>query len=121
MKLGRKLSGGRYVARRKTKKYERPGIARDIRVKERKSKVLRTRGGADKEVLLSCDIANIIGADKKAKVAKITNVIETSANRFWARQNRLVKGAIIETDLGKARITNRPSQEGIINAVLIKE
>ena len=31
-----------------------------------------------------------------------------------------MKGAIIETSAGKARITNRPSQEGQINAVLIE-
>ena len=55
------------------------------------------------------------------KKAKILNVIETNANRFWARQNRLVKGAVIETEAGKAKITNRPGQEGIINAVFVEE
>ena len=55
------------------------------------------------------------------KKAKINNVLETKANKFWARQNRLVKGAIIETEIGKAVITNRPGQEGCINAKIIKE
>ena len=52
--------------------------------------------------------------------AEIINVEETPQNRFLARQNRLIKGAIIETSLGRARITNRPSQEGAINAVLLE-
>jgi small subunit ribosomal protein S8e len=57
----------------------------------------------------------------KTKKAKITNVLETPSNRFLARQNILEKGSIIETDLGKARITNRPSQEPNIQAVLVEE
>ena len=52
--------------------------------------------------------------------AEIKNVKETPQNRFWARQNRLLKGAIIETSLGKARITNRPTQEGHINGILLE-
>lgn len=121
MNNGRKITGGRYVARRKKKKYELAKTPRIVKIKETKSKALRTRGGNTKQILLCCDTANIIGADKKAKKVKIKNVVETAANRFWARQNRLVKGAIIETDLGKAKITNRPGQEGSINAVLITE
>ena len=36
------------------------------------------------------------------------------------RRNILTKGAIIETDAGKAKITNRPGQEGTVNAVLVE-
>jgi small subunit ribosomal protein S8e len=83
-------------------------------------KVIRGMGGKEKNVLLSCDVANVFNSKtKKAKKAKITNVVETKANRFLARQNILIKGAIIETELGKAKITNRPSQEGSINAILV--
>ena len=57
----------------------------------------------------------------KAKKAKIKNVSATPSNKYLARQNVLTKGAIIETDLGKARITNRPGQEGNVQAVLLDE
>ncbi|MCE4622698.1 MAG: 30S ribosomal protein S8e, partial [Desulfurococcales archaeon] len=33
----------------------------------------------------------------------------------------IVKGAIIETTEGKAIVTSRPGQDGVVNAVLIKE
>ncbi len=56
-----------------------------------------------------------------AKKAKILKVIETPANREYARRNIIVKGAIIETTLGKAIVTSRPSQDGVVNAVLIVE
>jgi len=121
MKLGRKISGGRYIAKRKKKKYELARVPRVVKISETKRKTMKVQGGSKKQVLLACNKVNIISKDKKAKVVEIKNVIETSANRFWARQNRLVKGAIIETDLGKAKITNRPGQEGSINAILIEE
>ncbi|HJJ40868.1 MAG TPA: 30S ribosomal protein S8e, partial [Methanocorpusculum sp.] len=34
--------------------------------------------------------------------------------------NLMTKGAVISTDLGKARIVSRPGQDGVINAVLIE-
>ena len=65
------------------------------------------RGGDSKTFLLSSDTANLMIKGKCKKV-KIKNVLETPANKFLARQNILIKGAIIETEAGKARITNRP-------------
>ena len=51
---------------------------------------------------------------------EIKNVVETPSNKFLARQNIITKGTIVETELGKVRITNRPSQEGCINGILIE-
>ena len=79
----------------------------------------RVRGGNRKIITLKSNIVNILIETGKSKKADIINVEETPQNRFLARQNRLVKGAIIETSIGKARITNRPSQEGLVNASLI--
>ena len=120
MNKGRKITGGRYHANRKSKKFELPGIARVVKLKTRKMKVIRGMGGNKKNVLLQCDVANILLKDGKSKKAKLKNVAETPSNRFLAKQNILVKGAIVDTEIGKARITNRPGQEGCINAVLIE-
>jgi small subunit ribosomal protein S8e len=122
MRKGRKISGGRYKKQRKKKLYEKPGQARIVKLAPVKRKKLRTVGGKMKTVLLSADEANITDKKtKKTKKIKIKNVLETPSNRFLARQNILLKGAIIETEEGKARITNRPSQEGSVQAELIKE
>lgn len=120
MNQGRKVSGGKYHRFRKTKKYERPKQERHSILGEEKKKQLRTLGGRKKTIILKSSIANIM-VEGKAKKAEIINVEETPQNRFFAKQNRLVKGAKIETSLGKARITNRPSQEGQVNAILLKE
>lgn len=121
MRKGRKKTGGIYRAFRKKKKYELPGIERVVRMRKTKRKNIRVQGGNIKTVLLSCEEANVADGKGKIKKAKIKNVAETAANRFWARQNRIVKGAVIETDIGRARVTNRPGQEGFINAVLLEK
>src|SRR4030042_1750702 len=120
MDKGRKISGGKYKQQRKKKHYEKVGKVRTVKLKETKKKKIRVRGGEKKTVLLSADTDNLMDKKtKKTRKAKIITVIETPSNRFLARQNILVKGAIINTELGKAKITNRPSQEGKVEAVLI--
>ena len=119
MNSGRKISGGKYHSNRKKKLYEHRGQERHIVLGESKRKILRVRGGNSKTILLKDNVANIV-INGKAKRAEIKNVLETPQNKFFARQNRLMKGAIIDTSLGKARITNRPSQEGCINAILVE-
>lgn len=122
MVKGRKITGGKYRFFRKKKKYELAGLERKVKLGKIKQKTLRTLGGYKKIVLLSSDYANVLDPEtKKSKKSKIKNVLETPSNRFLARQNILVKSAIIETELGKARITNRPSQEGMVQAVLLNK
>jgi len=120
MNHGRKISGGKYHANRKKKMFERKSQERHVVMdKETRTKILRVKGGNAKTFILKTNQVNII-ISGKAKKAEITNVEATPQNAFLARQNRLMKGAIIDTTLGKAKITNRPSQEGMVNAVLIK-
>ncbi len=118
MNNGRKISGGKYKRTRKKKLYEKMGQTRLVLLGDTKRKTMKTMGGNKKTILLKADSVNLL-VKGKMQQAIIKNVEETPQNRFLARQNILMKGAIIETSLGKARITNRPSQEGRINAILI--
>lgn len=121
MRTGRKPTGGRYKKAKKKKLFERAGHTRLVRLGKEKRKALRVRGGVKKVVLLSTDKVNIYDStSKKAEVVTIKSVLETPSNRFLARRNIITKGAIIETEKGKARITNRPSQEGSVQAILLK-
>jgi len=120
MNAGRKITGGKYHKLRKKKLHELDRQTRKVKLGKEKRKLLKGKGGSKRPVLLFSEIANVL--DKKTgktKKVKIKNVIETPSNKFLARQNIMTKGTIIETDIGKARITNRPSQEGSINAILI--
>ena len=81
---------------------------------------IRGMGNNRKYRLLYSDIANVL--DKKSKKyykVKIKTVVDNPANKNYIRRNIITKGAIIETEQGKARVTSRPGQEGILNAVLV--
>jgi small subunit ribosomal protein S8e len=122
MKLGKKISGGRYHKARKKKKYELARAPRTVKLKETKKKTIRVRGGNSKTALLGDNKINIIDPKtKKSQVVQIKNVLETPSNRFLARQNILTKGAVIDTEKGKAKITNRPGQEGCVQGILVVE
>jgi small subunit ribosomal protein S8e len=122
MNKGRKITGGKYHKLRKRKLFEIKGQEKVVTLKETKRKQLRVHGGNKKIILLNANKVNVTDLKtKKTKIAEIKNVAETPQNSFLARQNRLMKGAIIETSLGKAKITNRPTQEGHVNAILIEK
>jgi len=122
MKLGRKITGGRYKKGHKRKFHERPGERKTTYLGEEKKKTKRTRGGSKKVFLLKGKQINIPKKTGKGhKKTEIKNVIETPSNRFLARQNILTKGTIVETEEGKVKITNRPTQEGTINGVFVEE
>jgi small subunit ribosomal protein S8e len=117
--MARKASGGKYKRIVKKKLTGRAGQSRVVKLAERKTKLIRGRGKTIKIVSLRDNKVNLT-IDGKTKKVDIKNVVETPSNIFLARQNVLVKGAIIETEHGKAKITNRPSQEGNVQAVLVK-
>ena len=118
MKAGRKTSGGQYKRPKKKKLTGRQSQIKAVKLGDQKTKAFRTRGGTKKLISFFNNTANVI-TKGKGKKSIIKNVLETPSNTFLARQNILVKGAIIETELGKAKITNRPSQEGIVQAELL--
>ncbi len=118
----RKISGGRRRPHRKNRKYElgRFPTLTMIDVKERRVKV-RGMGGNFKVRVRRATYANVTDPSTgKAKKVKVIKVVETSANREYARRNIVVKGAIIETEIGLAKVTSRPGQDGVINAVLVE-
>lgn len=116
----RKISGARYIAYRKKKQYELGGEPSFTKLDAKRIKVERVIGGHYKFSLLSDDTANLYDPkSKKYSQAKIKTISGNPANRHFVRRNIITKGCIIETDSGKARVTSRPGQEGVVNAVLI--
>ena len=119
-KSRRKTTGGRLRLHRGKRKTE-IGREKQITVigKETKKRV-RTRGSNLKFRVLSATAVNEYDPKTK-KTVKTTmkTVLENPANPNYVRRNIITKGAIIDTEKGKARITSRPGQHGTINAVLI--
>jgi small subunit ribosomal protein S8e len=116
----RKKSGGRIRLHRKKRPFEIGREKQITTIGEQKNKKVRTMGKNQKMRLLNAEIANVIDPrNNKCNKSKILTVLENSANPFYVRRNIINKGAIIETELGKARVTSRPGQDGIINAILV--
>jgi len=83
----------------------------------RKIKKVRSRGATVKVKLKEEMYANVATKDGVKKV-KIVQVLESNTPTM-TRQNIIVKGAVIQTEIGKAVVTSRPSQHGIVNAKLV--
>ena len=120
MNLGKKASGGKYIKRRKKKSYEIAGQRRIVKLGEEKRKTQKAKGGNKKIVSLSAKFVNVMDKNKKSKKVEIKNVLETPSNRFLARQNIITKGTIVETEIGKVKITNRPTQQGFVSGILLE-
>lgn len=114
----RKASGARYKGARKKRQHELGSTPTLTRLGKRKTKRTRVLARAVKTRLLHEEFANV-RVGKKIERLKITAVLENPANRHYVRRNILTKGTVVKTEKGNARITNRPGQEGCINAVLI--
>ncbi len=119
----RKVTGGLYRPYRKPRKYEmgRDFIPTFLAPEERR-RLLRVRGGNYKVMLLRATYANVANPGTgEVKKVKILRVVDNPANKNYPRRGIITKGAIIETELGLAKVTSRPGQNGVINAVLIEE
>jgi len=113
-------TGGRKKELRSKRLYERANAPTLPMVGEKEVESIRQKGGSRKTHILTIDTANVF--DPKAKTyskAAIKVVTESESNRHYVRRNILTKGTIIDTEKGKAKITNRPGQEGQVNAILI--
>lgn len=119
----RQASGARYTNTNTKRKHQigrKPALTK-LDDKE-KRKTVRTKGGGQKTKLLNADKINLMDPKtKKSTIEEIESVVENPANRHFVRRNIITKGTIVETKKGKARVTNRPGQDGTLNAVLTGE
>ena len=118
-KHGKKPTGGKFWPARKKRLSEMGSDATLTKVGKLVQREKRTRGGGKITQLITVDTANL-KMGTTFKKSKIKLVKENPANRNFARMNAITKGAIIETEDGMAKVTSRPSRDGIVNAILIK-
>lgn len=118
----KKPSGGKKRRHRMKRKYELGRPPTETRLASRDERVLvRVRGGNYKVRLKKAAYANVfIPSEKKFQKVRIMGVVETPANTEYARRGIIVKGAIIRTEIGLAKVVSRPGQDGVINAILVE-
>lgn len=118
----RKVTGGKRVAYRGRRKFEKDGYSIETVLGPTKLVKRRVRGGNEKCGLKSGEFVNVTDPGTHiTKKVKILKVSFNPANRDYNRRGVITKGAIIRTELGEAKVTSRPSQNGIINAILLRK
>ncbi|HIH25827.1 30S ribosomal protein S8e [Candidatus Woesearchaeota archaeon] len=116
----RKVTGGRFTAFSKKKKANAGSIPSFTKVGPTKLKERRARSGVINSFLLTVNVVNVMNPKtKKSQKAELKTVVESPANRNFVRRNIITKGSVVETSLGKVKITSRPGQEGTLNGVLV--
>ena len=112
-------TGGRRRVFRDKKLAHVGGVFASTKVatKDVKSTV-RSRGGKLKQKLKKAVTINVV-TKTGSKKAKVLRVLE-SHNPEYVRMNIITKGAVVETDVGKVRVTNRIGQDGVVNGVLVQ-
>jgi small subunit ribosomal protein S8e len=118
----RKVTGGRRRPAAMKRRADIGGAPTDTHLGETRTRIVRTYGGNHVVVALRANYANVTNLKNgETKKVKIETVEKNTANPNYVRRNLLNKGAVIKTELGHARITSRPGQDGIINAVLLEQ
>ena len=118
----KKPSGGRKRAYRGKRKFEQGAFPAETLMGETKPKFARGRGGKVKIKILRDKYACVTDPKSgKTEKVEIVRVVKNPVNIDYDRRGVITKGTTIETSLGLARVTSRPGQNGVINAVLISE
>ena len=117
---GKTPTGGKINLARKKRKYELGSSPLFTKMEKEKRIVKKTKGGGFKVKAPSVEFVNVLDKTTNTiKKVKILDVIQNSANPHFVRRKIITKGTIVETELGNARITSRPSQHGVVNALLL--
>ena len=116
-----KTTGGRRHPLRIRRKYETDRYPNEAINGAQVTVTRRVRGNNSKTALKTIDFVNLATGDAKVKKSKILKVLENSTNNDYQRRGIITKGAILETQEGKCRVISKPGQNGIVNAVLLKE
>ena len=116
-----KITGGRRVPLRIRRKYETDRYPNEAINGAQVTVTRRIRGNNQKTALKSIDFVNLATGEAKVKKTKIIKVLENSTNNDYKRRGIITKGAILETAEGKCRVVSKPGQNGIVNAILLKQ
>ena len=116
-----KITGGRRHPLRIRRKYETDRFPNEPINGAQVTVTRNVRGKNTKTALKTVDFVNLATGDAKVKKAKILKVLDNATNNDYKRRGIITKGAILETQEGKCKVVSKPGQNGIVNAILVKE
>jgi small subunit ribosomal protein S8e len=118
---GKKVTGGVIHLHRKKRRYERVSLPLLTKLGKEKRFIERKRGGIKKIKISHAEFANVIDSTNKTKKVKILDVVKNDAHPHYVRRGIITKGTIIKTEIGNAKVVSRPSQDGVVNAIIVPE
>jgi small subunit ribosomal protein S8e len=85
-------------------------------------KMYRKNAGSQTARLLSVNTVNVsTPKDGKTVKATINSVMENDADPNFIRRNIVTKGSIVDTSMGRVRITSRPGMHGVASGILLED
>ena len=122
----RKPSGGRlkrpnrYRGKRRTEVSSEAQYAYIGEKDDRK--MYRKNAGSQTTRLLSANTVNVnIPKEGKTVKATINSVIANDADPNFIRRYSVTKGSIVDTSMGKVKITSRPGMHGVASGILLED
>ena len=122
----RKPSGGRLKRPNRYRGKRRREISSENQFAyvgaEDKRKGYRKRAGSQTvRVMLANQINVSDPKEGKTTRATISGVVENDADPNYVRRNIITKGAVVDTDIGRVRVTSRPGMHGVVSGVLLED
>lgn len=118
----RKPSGGRYKGDEPKRIGRLGNTPAYTEIGDEQLKSRRVRGGNEETFFLKANTVNLhIPEDEEHVEAELHDVVDSPANQNYVRRNIVTKGCVVETSEGRARITSRPGQDSVLNAVKVDE
>jgi len=122
----RKPSGGRlkrpnrYRGKRRTEVSSEAQYAYIGEKDDRK--MYRKNAGSQTTRLLLANTVNVnIPKEGMTVKATINSVIANDADPNFIRRNIVTKGSIVDTSMGKVKITSRPGMHGVASGILLED
>ncbi len=113
---------GKITRASKKRKAHCGGIFTETQIGDKKIKKVNSKGGASKEKLVTSKSINVV-LEGNPVVCEIIGLEENPANRDYTRRKIITKGALlsVKTPDGKdikVKVTSRPGQDGVLNAMI---
>lgn len=113
-------TGARLKKFRSKRKFQQGRTPTETLMGEPKRKVIDSKGKIKKMPAITLKYVNVTDPKKNETTrAEIEDVENNPANMDYQRRKVITRGTIIKTTKGRAKVTSRPGQDGILNATLL--
>lgn len=116
----KKPTGAKLRQFRSKRKHEMGRTPTETLMGEPKRRIIDSKGPYEKTPALKLNMVNLTNPKTNETTrVELQDVEENKANMDYQRRKVITKGTIIKTPKGRAVVTNRPGQDGVLNATLL--